>query len=125
MAELTLSPIFASRPTVFSCHMEPMTNYRVYDLEVTILHKDQVVNNNKIRLHHTITANHPENAIQVLVCYVIQMLECQYSNTILLYNPSVSMLRNLSANLLRNPSVSILHYIVVVFYINQVILHNS
>lgn len=38
MAEFVLNPIFASEDPTFTCHIEPVPNYTIYDISYEVLH---------------------------------------------------------------------------------------
>ena len=45
LLEVTLEPKFPTRRWAFACHVEPVPNQIIYDVEFKVLHKGEVVNN--------------------------------------------------------------------------------
>ena len=47
LAEVVLSPLYSHRSTMFRCHVEPIPRYKVYDIEYSVLHNNNVTVNQR------------------------------------------------------------------------------
>ncbi len=63
LAEFILSPSWAHRASTFACHIEPVPNYKIYDIEYSVQYRDTRVNDRLLRTTRYYEGHHPDRAI--------------------------------------------------------------
>lgn len=63
LAEFVLKPVFANRGTVFGCHIGPKKDYKIYDIDYTVLYEGKPVNSRVLRAQKVFHGKHPEKGI--------------------------------------------------------------
>ena len=67
LAEFVLSPKFSNRGTVFGCHIEAKSTYKIYDIDYTVLYNGKPVNSRVLKAQKIFTGTHPDKAIDEYV----------------------------------------------------------
>ena len=63
LAEVVLTPTFSQPSSIFACHVQPVPRYPIYDIEYTVMYKDEAVNKRKLRATKLYDGQHPERAV--------------------------------------------------------------
>ena len=70
LAEFVLSPVFSNRGTVFGCHIETKSTYKIYDIDYTVLYNGKPINNKVLKAQKIFRGVHPEKAIDEYVNFL-------------------------------------------------------
>lgn len=60
--EFALKPVWHHSRTIFGCHIEPIPDYTIYDLEVRVEFHGKLVNDGKLHFKKTFKGDHPAKA---------------------------------------------------------------
>ena len=67
VAEFVLEPEWSLTNSIFGCHIEPMPDYHIYDIEFYINKDTEIVNNRRFRAKKVFKGHHPARAIDKYV----------------------------------------------------------